>query len=69
MKRDEMKVEMYKAMRDLLGAGCIPAYYEQAAADFIAIAEAYKSQKSDLEHQAQIERMKRDGYFGAGWTR
>lgn len=40
-KPTELQKAMYLAARDLLGRGYIPEYYEQAAADFIAIAREF----------------------------
>lgn len=38
-QREELKRDMFLAMRDLLGSGYVPSYYEEMAAQFIAIAE------------------------------
>lgn len=40
-KPTELQKAMFRAMRELLGSGYIPEYYEQAAADFIAIAQEF----------------------------
>ncbi len=54
MTEQEMKIEMYRAMVDLLGKGYVPSYYEQAAGDFIGIAKAYATDNARLEKAVEF---------------
>jgi len=39
--RDAMRADMIQAVADLLGPGYVSEFYENAAADFILVAESY----------------------------
>jgi uncharacterized protein (DUF2249 family) len=53
-----MRREMYSATRELLGPGYVRDYYEDMAADFIAIAENYlhEAEQATIAKVAEAER-------------
>jgi len=47
----DLEISMFLAMRQLLGHGYVPEYYEQAAQDFIAIARDFGAREKVQEDE------------------